>query len=176
MRAVQLDLPHGLGPGLRCALALFARTHGLVIGALLLLTGVAALLGFVVAAHGVALLALGLFATVVHELGHITAYRLATSSGEAIVECDGLRAALHRMPLTRRADRAVTAAGPLAPLLLAAAFAPLAAVLPAEAVAAVLVAIAHAASLGLPSADRRAWRQAVQFPVARGGNSPTLLG
>jgi hypothetical protein len=80
------------------------------------------------------------------------------------------------MPLTRRADRAVTAAGPLAPLLLAAAFAPLAAVLPAEAVAAVLVAIAHAASLGLPSADRRAWRQAVQFPVARGGNSPTLLG
>jgi hypothetical protein len=164
MRAVQLDLAPGLGPGLRCALALFARTHGLVIGALLLLTGAAALL------------ALGLFATVVHELGHITAYRVATSSGEAIIECDGLRAALHRMPLTRRADRAVTAAGPLAPLLLAAAFAPLAAVLPAEAVAAVLVAIAHAASLGLPSADRRAWRQAQQFPVASGGNSPTLLG
>ncbi len=175
MRAVQLDLAPGLGPGLRCALALFARTHGLVIGALLLLTGAAALLGFVVAAHGVALLALGLFATVVHELGHITAYRLATSSGEAIVECDGLRAALHRMPLTRRADRAVTA-GPLAPLLLAAAFAPLGAVLPAEAVAAMVIAIAHAASLGLPSADRRAWRQAQQFPVASGGNSPTLLG
>src|SRR5690606_3734774 len=116
MRAVQLDLLPGLGPGLRCALALFARTHGLLLGALLLLTGGAALPGFAVAAQGVALLALGLFATVVHGLGHITACRLATSSGEAIVECDGLRAALHRTPPTPRADRAVTAAGPLAAL------------------------------------------------------------
>lgn len=176
MRAAQLELPPGFGPGLRGALAVFARTHLVIVAALVLLAVAAGLLGFIVVAHGIGLLALGLLATVVHELGHIAAYRLATSSGEAIVECDGLRAALHRMPLTRRADRAVTAAGPLAPLLLAAAFAPFAAVLPAEAVATVLVAIAHAASLGLPTADRRAWRQAEQLPVANGGNSPTLLG
>jgi len=154
-------LPVGLGRGLGAAIAVFARTHGVVIGALAVLVAGAAALGLVVVAHGVALLALGLLATVVHELGHVTAYRLLSPRGAAVLESELLRAALHRESLTRRADRAVTLAGPLAPLLVVvAALVPFAGVLPAELVGAAVVAVAHAASLLLPTADRRAWRQA----------------
>lgn len=160
MTPARRRLPVGLGRGLGAAIAVFARTHGVVIGALAVLVAGAAALGLVVVAHGVALLALGLLATVVHELGHVTAYRLLSPRGAAVLESELLRAALHRESLTRRADRAVTLAGPLAPLLVVAALVPFAGVLPAELVGAAVVAVAHAASLLLPTADRRAWRQA----------------
>ena len=160
MTPARRRLPVGLGRGLGAAIAVFARTHGVVIGALAVLVAGAAVLGLVVVAHGVALLALGLLATVVHELGHVTAYRLLSPRGAAVLESELLRAALHRESLTRRADRAVTLAGPLAPLLVVAALVPFAGALPAELVGAAVVAVAHAASLLLPTADRRAWRQA----------------
>ncbi len=175
MRRVQVEIPVGLGPALRCASLAFARTHGWLIGALTLVALGSGLLGFVVAAHGVALLALGMTATVVHEFGHLIAYRVAAPNRGAVLDCDGLLAALHRAPLTRRADRAVTAAGPLAPLSLAAVLVPLGGVLPAEAVGAVLIAGSHAMSLALPTADRLAWRQAGERPTPHGGESPTLL-
>lgn len=175
MRAVQAELPPGLGAALRSAIAAFARTQGVLIGGIALLALSMGALGFVVVAHGMWLLTLGLFATPLHELGHLLAYRVATPSGAAVLECDSLHAALHREPLAGRADRAVTLAGPLAPLLLVIALAPLAGALPAEAVAATLVAVAHLASLALPTADRRAWRQAAQYTGPPGGTSPTLL-
>jgi hypothetical protein len=175
MRPTRVELPPGLGAALRCATAALARTQGVVIGGVALLALSMGLLGFVVVAHGMTLLALGLLATSLHELGHLLAYRLVTPSGAAVLECDSLHAAFHREPLGRRADRAVTLAGPLAPLLLVIALAPLCGVLPAEAVAAALVAVAHLASLALPSADRRAWRQAAQHTDTPGDASPTLL-
>ena len=160
MRAVEVELPSGLGAAMRSAIAALARTQGVVMAALAVLAVGLGLLGFVIVAHGIALLALGLLATPLHELGHLVAYRTATASGPAVLECGAVHAVLHRAPLGRRADRAVTLAGPLAPLLLAIALAPLAGALPAEAVAAALVAVAHVTSLALPTADRRAWRQA----------------
>lgn len=176
MRPVLLEVPAGLGPALRRGVAAFARTHGLVLGGIALLAAGAGLLGLVVVAHGIALLALALLATVVHELGHLVAYRLAAPSAPALLECDLLRAALHRAPLARRPDRAVTLAGPLAPLVLVAVLLPLAGALPAEAIAATVVAAAHAGSLALPTADRRAWRNAAELATPHGGDSPTLLG
>lgn len=159
MTPVRRELPVGLGRALGAAVVAFARTHGIVIGVLAALVAGAAVLGLAVVAHGIALLALGLLATVVHELGHVAAYRMLSPRAPAVLESELLRAALHREPLTPRADRAVTLAGPLAPLLIVAALVPFAGALPAELVGAAVVAVAHAASMLLPTADRRAWRQ-----------------
>jgi hypothetical protein len=178
MRRVRVELPPGVARALLHALVAFARASGAALAVVALLAVAATAVGLVVVAHGIAVLLLVLLANVVHELGHVIAYRLAAPARRAQLECDGFRAALHRDRLARRADRAVTAAGPLAPLLLVPALLPFASTSPAEAVAAGVIAAAHALGLVLPTADRRAWREAVAGnaprPSPRGTDSPTL--
>lgn len=164
------QLPPGLPRALvHVALAL-ARVGGLLAAALAALTAGFALLGHPVIAHGVAILLLALIAAGVHELGHVVAYRLIAPGGRAAFRPAGWTVALVRERLPPAADRLVTAAGPCAPVLLVVAAAPLAPVFPAEAVAAAVVAVAHLSSLVLPTADRRAWREARSAHPSR----PTL--
>jgi len=165
-------LPPGLGPALARALGVIARADGAVLAGLALLVAITAATGLPVVAHGIALIALVLLATAVHELGHLVAYRMLAPHGRAVFAYDGMRGALTREPLPRRRDRAVTAAGPLAPLVLALCATPLAALFPAEVVGAGIIAVGHLLGLALPTADRRAWREAAPSPNA--DPAPTL--
>ncbi|PZQ90756.1 MAG: hypothetical protein DI534_06065 [Leifsonia xyli] len=162
--STDLALPPRLLPALASATLALARADVVLTAALALAATVTALLGLVVIAHGIAILLLVLFASGLHELAHLAVYRTFAPHGWARLECGGLRAALERDRLPRTADRMVTAAGPLAPLLLVGVAVPLAPVLPAEAVASVVIALGHALGLLLPTADRRAWQAAALTP------------
>lgn len=165
-------VPAGLGAAVGHALARIARVDGLVIAALAAIVAATAAAGLVVVAHGVAIVAIVLLAGVVHELGHLVAYRALHRAGAAAFDYTGLRARLQRERLPRGRDRLVTAAGPLAPAAVALCAAPLIATAPAEVVAGLLVGAGHALTLLLPSADRHAWRAAALSPET--DDAPTL--
>ncbi|RQP13315.1 MAG: hypothetical protein EAS51_00130 [Microbacteriaceae bacterium] len=165
-------LPPGLVPALARGVAAFLRADAAALAALALPLGAAVATGHLVVAHGVAVLALALLANALHELGHIAAYRLLAPRGRAVLECGTLTARLHRDALARRRDRIVTVAGPLTPLAAAAGSLPLLPVAPAEVIAASALGLAHASSLLLPTADRRAWRRAASSPAEQA--APTL--
>jgi hypothetical protein len=126
--------------------------------ALVLTLTATALSGLLVVAHGVAIALIWLVSLAVHELGHIAVYRLFSRDGVARFSCRLLRPTLSRERLPRRADRTVTAAGPLAPILLVCLIAPTWPMFPAETAAAAIIATSHALFLVIPSADRAAWR------------------
>ncbi|WP_258799337.1 hypothetical protein [Protaetiibacter mangrovi] len=169
-----VELPPGVRPAIRVATRALLRSCGPPLAALVAVGAVAAGLGMPVAAHGVAVLLIVLLAVPLHELGHLTAYRMIAPRAPAHLASGVVHAALRREPLPRRRDRQVTLAGPLAPLLLVVAAAPACAVAPAEFLAAIAVAVAHALGLVLPTADRRAWRAAAPPRSPTRGTGPTL--
>ncbi|QNO38057.1 hypothetical protein H4J02_03235 [Protaetiibacter sp. SSC-01] len=167
-----MALPPGLVRAVARGVVAFLAADAPAIAGLGLAAGVAIATGHTVVAHGAAVLGLALVANAVHELGHVAAYRVLAPHGRVTLECGTLMARIRREPLPRRRDRLVTAAGPLAPLAASVAATPLVTVAPAEVIAGWVLGVAHAVSLALPTADRRAWRAAGPSPAER--RAPTL--
>lgn len=163
---------HAVGPGLTGALAAtgpLARgllPSWLVSGALALAALLSGAVPLAVAAGMLALLAVSV---IVHELGHLCAFRILDRHGPAFVHAEGFRSSVLRPSLGHPRDRAITLAGPFAPLTVG-----LLSVLPA--VPAVLagapihsiplsvwiawlaIGLGHAASLLAPAGDGAALR------------------
>ena len=123
-----------------------------------LLAGVATASLGLVGVAGLALLLLG--SVLVHEAGHVVAYRLLFGrSAPAIVVVCGARCHVVRVADDSRADVAVVIAGGAAPVLVALATLPFAAVAPAPVLLGALVALGHLAALALPVGDGASLRQ-----------------
>ncbi len=167
-----VTLPPGLARAVGRGVVAFLAADAPAIVGLAVAAGVAVATGHPAIAHGAAVLGLALVANAVHELGHVAAYRVLAPRGRLALACGTLTARLRREPLPRRSDRLVTAAGPVVPLTASLAATPLVTVAPAEVIAGWVLGIAHALTLALPTADRRAWRTAGTSPAER--RAPTL--
>jgi hypothetical protein len=127
------------------------------------------MVGFAAGLSSVIALAAGalLFAAaiLVHEIGHVLAYRaLAPRDSPGIMVTRGLRCHLVRKTLTAKADLAVALAGPMAPAVVGAFLLPVAAWVPLVFWAWAALALSHAACAALPFGDgetiRDSWRRA----------------
>jgi len=149
-----IPLPHGIG-----AAALATLRHQASGMAPLLLAAVATLLvGLASASSGLAapaaLALLVLVSVLVHELGHVVAYRaLFGRAAPALVVVRGASCHVVRRADGSRADGAVVIAGGAAPALVALASLPLVGVAPYPVLLGALIALGHVAALALPFGD-----------------------
>lgn len=163
--------------------ALFIRHHSGVLAALAIGVAVATVSGQPVIAHGLVIIALVLLSVLVHELGHLVAYRILTGpDAPVILSCVDYRAFTVRRGLDPRADAVVSAAGPLAPGALTLAVLPLAAtpigpLLAPELAAGIILGLAHLGGFLLPGGDRDALRAAAaRRGVSTGKSDPEGRG
>lgn len=99
-------------------------------------------------------LTLFLISVLVHEAGHVVAYRLVAAEGAiGVLVSSGARCQLVRPVLAPADDRWVIVAGALAPLIVAVASTPVAYVLPLLFWSWLAVALGHAACLLIPVGD-----------------------
>lgn len=98
-------------------------------------------------------LAMFLVSVVVHEAGHVVAYRLFSTAGPGYLVRSGVRCYLIRPVLPRIADRWVIAAGPIAPLAVAILCIPVMLYAPIPYLAWLAIALGHALTLALPAGD-----------------------
>ncbi|WP_138419347.1 hypothetical protein [Sinomonas gamaensis] len=107
-------------------------------------------------------------AILVHELGHVLAYRaLAPADSPGIMVTCGIRCHLVRKTLTPKADLAVALAGPVAPAIAGAFLIPFAAWVPLVLWAWAALALSHAVCAALPFGDGETIRDS--WHRARGG-------
>jgi hypothetical protein len=149
---------------------ILAKVVGNSMGVLLLapvvVAGVLFASGFDFLAHGFSILFGVLFSIVLHELGHVLAFRMLAPAGTPVrIWWSGVDAGLVRRPLSRVREVTVTLAGPLSPaatVLLVWPFLPV-----AELIAFGITAFGHSLSVFLPGGDRDALRNA-RGPKVRG--------
>ena len=154
LTAASIALPPGVGRAMLGTLRHQATGMAPLLGASVaaLVVGVAtASLGL----GGVAGLALALLVSVlVHELGHVVAYRvLFGATAPAFVVVRGAACHVVRRADDSRADVAVVVAGGAAPVVVVLAALPLAAAAPYPVLLGALVAVGHLAALALPFGD-----------------------
>jgi hypothetical protein len=114
------------------------------------------------------LIAVGVVATmvsvslVIHEMGHVLAFRVVNPRGRAILASRGASASLTRFVLPWRKEIVVVAAGPCAPAILGIPLLPLSnsAWLPVAAWFA--IALAHVVTVAVPLGDGANLRRAVR--------------
>lgn len=160
LTAASIALPPGVGRAMLGTLRHQATGMAPLLGASVaaLVVGVAtASLGL----GGVAGLALALLASVlVHELGHVVAYRvLFGATAPAFVVVRGAACHVVRRANDSRADVAVVVAGGAAPVVVVLAALPLAAAAPYPVLLGALVAVGHLAALALPFGDGASLRR-----------------
>ena len=155
-----VPMPSGVLRAAAGALRHFSSGMGLV-----LVTGAGTLaLGVLTGARALVALAVAvlllLCSVLVHEIGHVLAYRLAIGrAAPAALVVRGLHCRVVRLRGGRRADASVVLAGSLAPVLAAAPVWLLAGWAPALPLSATLIALGHVAGLLLPVGDGASLRE-----------------
>ncbi|MEA5454629.1 hypothetical protein SPF06_07830 [Sinomonas sp. JGH33] len=147
-------LPGGWVPSVAAALVHYGLSMSRVVG----LLGLVFAAGLGTGATSLAGLALGglllVGSALVHELGHVVAYRLAGGPGApAIAVAKGMKCHLVRRRLSPRRDLLVAAAGPLAPGLLVLPAVPLVWIAPLAFAAWIAIALGHALCALCPVGD-----------------------
>jgi len=124
---------------------------GAVLAAALVIGACAGLLAVVaLSLTGLALIG----AVLVHELGHVLAYRILVGrAAPAVLTVRGASCRVVRLSGRSSADLGVVLAGPFAPLLAASLGWPLFALAPAAVLMVTLIAVGHVAGLALPAGD-----------------------
>ncbi len=154
LTSAAIPLPHGSAAAVRATLAHQATGMAplLLAGALTLAAGLAS---GEVGVAGLAMAALLVLASVlVHELGHVIAYRrLFGATAPALVVVRGAACHVVRRADDSPADVAVVVAGGAAPVVVSLAALPLAPVAPAPVLFGALIAVGHLAALALPFGD-----------------------
>ncbi len=147
-------LPAGVLPAAVMCLRHFATGMGLI-GAVLATALVVGVCAGSLAAIALALAGFALIGSVlVHELGHVVAYRILIGrTAPAVLTVRGASCRVIRLAGRPSSDAWVVLAGPLAPLVVALSSWPLFALAPSAVLLVTLIAIGHVVGLVLPVGD-----------------------
>lgn len=158
------QLPRGIFPAALACMTHFGSGMGLIVAALAVLLATGAVWGLS-ALIALAILGLVLIGSIlVHELGHVLAYRiLMGAAAPAVLIVRGASCRVLRLCGPQRADVSVVLAGPVAPVAVAACAWPLFELAPPAVLLGALVALGHVVGLALPFGDGAALRE-----IARG--------
>lgn len=157
-------LPRGVVPAALACVTHFGSGMGLILAALVVLLATGAVFGL---SALIALATLGLVlvgSILVHELGHVLAYRILMGvAAPAVLIVRGASCRVLRLSGPWWADVSVVLAGPVAPVVVAACAWPLFELAPPAVLLGALVALGHVVGLALPFGDGAALRE-----IARG--------
>ncbi len=147
-------IPHGVALGAIGALLHFAAGMSLFFVILVATASIGSFLGLPLLSAAAALVAIVLLSILVHEAGHVVAYRiLMGAEAPAIAVVKGASCRVIRLRGRPNADALVALAGPIAPIMASAVFLPFWNLAPPLIGFAVLVGIGHVVSVALPFGD-----------------------
>lgn len=152
-------VPHGIVRGLLGAAAHYAIGMMPIVSLLAILVPLSFLSGSALFSWLGITAAILLLSTIVHEAGHLLAYRaLMGTKAPAIAVASGANCRIVRLRGSSSKDVVVLLSGPLAPLIVSAAFIPWWSFAPGLVLFAVMIGIGHASTAALPFGDGAAIR------------------